>query len=289
MKIAVGQKIIDLIRGKKKVNKQFVLPKPFENDEYKALSVNYDNFFDMQRLRDIPFRKDGYKLEDLSRVSFELSNSCCYSYMHKKCPCSMYKEKHILSSDIVYSAIDELSTIDYSGVIAFHRYNEPLIDPRLFQFIEYVNKKIPKAKILILTNGFYLTQVILDELSKYHLWCIAVSSYSLKEHERLSGLKTHVPYYVFFSVLDDRKSIYERGVLNCTLPCFNPLNDFNILSTGEVGLCCLDYENRFTFGSLGEGRTIASVLSSEAYTTVCNELREGKRRLLICKNCDWAR
>ena len=154
---------------------------------------------------------------------------------------------------------------------------------------EYVNKKIPKAKILILTNGFYLTQVILDELSKYHLWCIAVSSYSLKEHERLSGLKTHVPYYVFFSVLDDRKSIYERGVLNCTLPCFNPLNDFNILSTGEVGLCCLDYENRFTFGSLGEGRTIASVLSSEAYTTVCNELREGKRRLLICKNCDWAR
>jgi phosphatidylglycerophosphate synthase len=42
----------------------------------------------------------------------------------------------------------------FDGVIAFHIYNEPLIDPRLFSFIEYARRICPQGRILILTNGF---------------------------------------------------------------------------------------------------------------------------------------
>ncbi len=274
-----------LFKKKKKVQIP-VLPEAFENSAYKALSVNYDNFFD--NFKNMPEDEKICKLENVKRISFELSNLCNYSCYHKKCPLSLVKEKKTLDSDIFYKCIDELSCINYSGVIAFHRYNEPLIDPRLFKFIEYTNAKIPDAKILILTNGFYLTDEILRTFETCNIWCICVSAYFKNEYERLIRLNTSIPLRVFFSILDDRESIYESDPKGCKAPCFSPLSDLTVSSSGEVGLCCLDWKDMFTFGNLKE-LSLSQVVSSDRFKEVCKDLQQGKRKLLICRNCDWAR
>lgn len=273
-----------IFKKKNKNNDAFDIPSSFKNESYKKLEINYDNFFDF-----IDNANDNLPMiNKINRVSFELSNLCNYSNIHKKCPTSCYKEKVILPSSVVYKVIDELATVNFDGVIAFHRYNEPLIDPRLFDFIEFANKKLPNAKILILTNGFYLTQELLDELNNYNIWCIAVSSYSLKEHGRLIKLKTDIPYYVFFSLLDDRECIYDRGEKHCNKPCTAPLSDINIACTGVVNLCCLDWQNRFNFGSLHD-LSLTEIINSEKFIKTCENLRNSKRVLAICKRCDWNR
>ncbi|WP_289422253.1 radical SAM/SPASM domain-containing protein [Thomasclavelia cocleata] len=258
----------------------------FENEAYKALEINYDNFFEKCLIN---FDKqEEYTLKDIKRISFELSNICNYSYIHKKCPLSLVKDKKVLSSQIIYKCIDELATINFDGVVAFHRYNEPLIDPRLCQFIEYTNKKLPLAKILILTNGFYLSEEIVKHFEEYKIWCICVSAYFKSEYERISKIETNIPLRVFYSILDDRESIYDDTPKNCNTPCISPLSDLTVTCEGTVGLCCLDWKNRFTFGKLHE-KSISEIIDSDYFQATCLDLQKGNRKLLICKNCDWIR
>ena len=79
----------------------------------------------------------------VNRVSFQLSNLCNYTDIHKACPLSLCRGKEILPSTVVHKTIDELAEFDYSGLIGFHIYNEPMIDPRLFLFISYAKKRLP--------------------------------------------------------------------------------------------------------------------------------------------------
>jgi MoaA/NifB/PqqE/SkfB family radical SAM enzyme len=108
----------------------------------------------------------------------------------------------------------------------FNRYNEPLNDPRLFIFIAYVYDKLPKAKIFIFINGYYLTQEILNEFEKYDISKIQVSSYSKEEHERLKSLRIHIPYTVISQILD------ERDENNCKNPRYATIRDITINCNG---------------------------------------------------------
>lgn len=49
--------------------------------------------------------------------------------------------------------IDDLAQHNYSRSIYYHIYNEPLMDVRLPQFIEYTREKFSRSTIEIFTNG----------------------------------------------------------------------------------------------------------------------------------------
>lgn len=257
----------------------------YHNDLYKKLIINYDNFFEA-------FNSEGLSalplIHQIRRISFELSNICNYSTIHKKCPLSQKKDKIVLAADVVQKTLTELGLIHYYGVIAFHIYNEPLIDPRLFDFIKYARNACPDAKILILTNGYYLDQTIADELSGLGVWIIAVSAYSKSEYARLTKLHVAIPYKVFWAELDDRESMYERAPINLQKPCCAPIKDLSIACTGEVILCCLDWKHRHTFGNL-KHESLHSVLSKQEFADAARGLASGKRTLDLCTRCDWVR
>ena len=186
----------------------------------------------------------------MNRISFELSNLCNYAPFHKKCPLHNVKEKIILPSKIVYKTINELAEIKYKGYINFHKYNEPLIDPRLFSFIQYAKTKCPESQVRLLTNGYYLNQTMVDELVELEVSMLDVSAYSKPEYERLKSLKVPVKYHVFYSELDDRGNQYEREPLDLQKSCFALVNDISVSCTGKVVLCCLDWQRMHTFGNL---------------------------------------
>lgn len=224
----------------------------------------------------------------MRRISFELSNMCVYSHIHKRCPTAWEKEKIILPSSIVKNVIDELSKIDYTGVIAFHIDNEPLIDPRLFTFINYATEKCPNCKVHILTNGFYLNQTMAEELCDAKVWLIMTSAYDIEEFKRLKSLKVNTAYRVFYSVLDSRKFMYNRKELNLNKACFALLNDVSVACTGDIIPCCLDWKHMHSFGNLNE-ESLESILNSKEITKICIDLAGGKRDLHLCKRCNWGR
>ena len=230
-----------------------------------------------------PPKKTDNLINCVGRLTFGLSSLCNYSAVHPKCPISTYKNVRVLPSKIVNSVIDRFAKLNYSGIVAFHRYNEPLIDPRFFEFVKYTKTKCPDSKIMVGTNGFYLDQTILNELDGL-IWAMNVSAYSRSEYERLSKLKANFPYMVSEAVMDNRLNLYERASVDIEKPCHNPVWEISINYEGKVVLCCWDWQDKYTFGDLNK-ESIDEVLNSEKIRKLFYELVQGKRTLPICKKC----
>jgi radical SAM protein with 4Fe4S-binding SPASM domain len=224
-----------------------------------------------------------------SRVSIELSNLCNYANIHKKCPLSLEVEKKILSSNVVMEVINTLGEFGFTGTIAFHTYNEPLIDPRLFKFIEQTRKACPACNIYILTNGYYLTQMLALELMEIGVSSIHVSAYTSKEYDRLSKIKLNIPYEVEKMILMDQVlAIYQSPFIDHKATCFAPLNEIIITREGDISLCCRDWQRRYTFGNLYE-KGFNEIMKEGLMHAVYKRLKDGDRFLDICRRCSWTR
>jgi hypothetical protein len=259
----------------------------FRNDLYRRSEVNYDNYF--QKTSDaFPADAAGPLIRQVQRVSFQLSNLCNYASIHTRCPLHGQTAKQVLPAGVVRDTIGELGAVGFDGVIAFHIYNEPLNDPRLFSFIEYSRHVCPGGRVLILTNGFYLTQIIADELAALGIWNLAVSAYSQSEYDRLAGLQVKVPYKVFLARLDGRLDQYDRPPMDLSKPCMAPVRDLSIGPDGSVILCCLDWKQFHVFGNL-KLETLSSILSKESIRSAYRDLLGGNRSLHLCRRCDWVR
>jgi len=185
--------------------------------------------------------------------------------------------------------IDYLHQQDFTRCIALHNYSEPLIDPRLFLILDTIRGELPAVSIYILSNGWALDQQMLSELVDYgvdRLWC---SAYTREEFRRLKQLRANIDYRVkFFGALDNRLTIYDREPRPSPGPCFAPLWNVVIRHTGDMVLCCNDWDSRHTFGNVLE-TDLGRILASDEVQTVYKELSEGVRRFPICKRCGLQR
>ena len=230
-----------------------VMPKKnFKNLSYKRLENEFPEIY-LKNHKDVDLT-DGNHITKVKAIFFELSNQCNYTYIHPECPTSCQKNKNILPSSVYFKTIDHLSSFDFSGVISFHRYNEPLIDPRLIAFLAYTRNKLPNARLRILTNGYYLTQEMVNSLIQSGLNWLEVSAYFNHEYERLVRINVQIPYHVFFATLDNRLDLYTRKPLSLNKPCYSGVNDVTVTCKGQLGLCCLDWKNNHTFGDLKKNR-----------------------------------
>ncbi|MEW6601097.1 MAG: tetratricopeptide repeat protein, partial [Nitrospirota bacterium] len=227
-------------------------------------------------------------LKHTNRVSFELSNLCNYAGIHRKCPLHHISGPVILPSRIVRDVTDTLAEDNFKGTIAFHTYNEPLIDPRLFTFIHYARKTCPESHIYICTNGYYFNEILGQEMTEAGVSEIHISAYSQSEYNRLQSIKLEIPYSVEIMILDDRLGLYDRDENSMREPCFAPLNEIIIGREGVISLCCLDWRRDYSFGDL-RSQSFKDVLRSGALHAVYERLSRGDRFLPICRRCGWVR
>lgn len=239
------------------------------------------------------FQKTNNLYSNICAVSLELSNICNYAMIHPKCPAYYKKEKTIMPKENVIEVLDELSEMEYNGMIQFTAYNEPLIDPRLFTFLEYVNNHIPKAYVRIYSNGFYLNQTMVDELEEAGVAILCVTAYGNAEWDRLTKLKVSIPYEVhmceFPNSLDDRKNIYEQcETAKCNEPCMS-LMSLHIHSDGKIAMCCLDWKaDEYLPVRKEHGMPMKNILEKEEIKEDVRQLLKGDRKHTICKNCTWS-
>ena len=209
-----------------------------------------------KKKQEIDFRVDnflysGRVFENISEVALMLSNLCNYAYIHKKCPASCIKQKEILSSEAVFGVFNDLEKIRFEGTICFHIYNEPLMDPRLFWFIDYIKNKMPNSNVKIYSNGYYLNEQMIEELQNIGVDILEVTGYGELEYNRLLDLRTHMAYSVLYGNLDDRLDLYnDRKDAISVDPCKTYFTQVCIYSNGDVGLCCLDYQHPYNLPNI---------------------------------------
>jgi radical SAM protein with 4Fe4S-binding SPASM domain len=245
----------------------------FDTKRYSKNSHNYDEIYDALNKSLFSFT---------SIISIELSNMCNYSAQHKKCVASIQKEKIVLPLKKICEIIDELKF--YDKVLEFHVYSEPLIDPRLFLLIKYAKSKARQCKIHILTNGFYLTQTIAEELVDFGVDYLTTTAYSNEERIRLSKIDVKIPYVVGSAMLDERMNWYETEGGIRSGPCNAPYNNLIIRSNGDIGLCCMDGKNKYSFGNIFN-ESLSDVMRSDDMIIAFDELMHGKRKREICTHC----
>lgn len=232
--------------------------------------------------------------EHTERVSIELSNLCNYASIHKKCPANLKsKNPTIIPGRFVYEIVDTMCKYGFKhsvdrgrvskGRIAFHNYNEPLIDPRLFMFISYIYNKLPETNTTVWSNGYYLTQSLLDELAEVGLSQVNVSAYSDEEYSRISKYKSSVIFNVYrVKNLDER--LYWDKIRIFNAPCYAPLRVIEVSSDGRIFICCHDWERLHTFGNLNNN-TFEEIVGKGDMLKIYNELIRKVRKLNLCRRC----
>ncbi len=231
-------------------------------------------------------------LAHTSRVTFELSDRCNLSHAHPKCPAHAVRDAEpiFLERRIVREVLAFLAEGGFAREIAWHNYNEPLADPRLFCFLGMANWRVPDASHYILTNGLNLNQEILDMLIGNGVKRVWVSAYTEAVEQRTKALTAPgIDYKVRrFTTLDHRLEIYDRPEARDRRPCFEPLENLVIRADGRVGLCCVDWKQTVTYGDLHD-TTLRKILETSKIGEDWQRNTAGDRWHDICRRCHCVR
>src|SRR5437762_3234312 len=63
------------------------------------------------------------------------------------------RTQQIMDWELSTRVVDELGGLGFAGFLAFHNYNEPLLNRRILQEIRHVRTAIPLARPAIYSNG----------------------------------------------------------------------------------------------------------------------------------------
>ncbi len=112
----------------------------------------------------------------LRGVSFELMEPCNRKCSY--CPVSsMPPRAGKMSEELFDKVIDDLCDMDFSGVVEYAFYGEPLLDTRLPWFISRAKAKLPQALHRVYTNGDLLTAAVYESLDRAGVDYIVVTDH----------------------------------------------------------------------------------------------------------------
>lgn len=242
---------------------------------------------DLHRVENVAAESLGH----VKRVMFELHNRCHLATVHTKCPLHAHRgdAPSILPARVVDEVMAYLATQGWVGRVSLHNYNDPMLDPRLFDLIRTkIKAMVPDCTVFLMTNGWLLDQTMLYEMAGL-VDSLEVSAYSQAEGSRLNALKapSGIKYVVKVKKdLDDRLAMYSEdlSVDRAHRHCNAPLCEIVIRSTGIVSMCCFDWNDHKTYGNLTK-ESLATVLGRGEMLADFNRLSRGERTEAVCKNC----
>lgn len=227
-----------------------------------------------------------------TRTDCNLSCRFCPQYHHKR-------RNQVMDWSVYTKIIDELHSIGFGGRIAFFMTNEPLLEERLINMIQYARQKSQRFFLDITTNGVLLNVAIVDTLFGAGLDNININDYRgdrVKHPNKLS--KNLIEIYNTFKH-NPKISFYYRsnkeilsnyaGIINQEDDkiygfCNFPFRKLSISSDGNVILCCNDYLYTTNFGSVTE-RSLSEIWQDKALNQYRLSLLSNKR-INLCDGCN---
>ena len=243
----------------------------------------------------------GTGLESVHTISIETLTACNLRCSY--CPNSVYergliKNNQYMKIELFEKIIDELSEINWSGIIQPHSYGEPLLDKRLEKLCSYTREKLPNATISIVTNGELLSVDIYKNLIKAGADRFKVTQHLSTESKGtldvINYRKQHGDDGVYFTynkleIINSRGGLVDlptevsRSKQECNYPDYHIGFHYN----GEIMMCCNDYLNDVKIGNISNEKLL-DIWYKPNYINIRKDIREGNFTLDICKNCSDA-
>jgi len=207
---------------------------------------------------------------------------------------------HLLEKELFFSIINQLSDINYRGVVTLHCNNEPFLDKRIFEFAEYTRNKLPNVSISLCTNGSLLTpekfykiipnlnHLIIDNYNdKLRLNKDVESIYEICKSNEEYNKKIWIILRKENEILTSRsgKAKNRKNIKLLSSPCIYPFMQLSIRSDGKVNMCCNDALGIETLGDTHK-ETLIDIWNGLRYKEVRQKILLNRNLLNLCKNCD---
>ena len=205
---------------------------------------------------------------------------------------------------------DELSELNYSGLIIYSGFVEPMLDKNIYKLIEYAKSKNPKARIEIVSNGDVLNAQRLLKIYNHGLDRMLISLYDgeeqyfkfkkLGEDLNLNDYqyvlrKRYLPEEQDFGItLSNRGGMIKNAEYKIApqkekikQKCFYPSYKFFLDYNGDVLMCSHDWGKKNVLGNLNN-QSFKDIWLSDKYMEARQKLNNSDRSISPCNVCDVA-
>ena len=232
---------------------------------------------------------DNIEIETINRCN----NDCSF------CPVNIHSDKRkkaVMSAELFHKIIDDLKEINYRGVISLYSNNEPLLDKRIYEFINYVNENLPDARQELYTNGLLLTPDKLEQLSTI-LDKLVIDIYcdENKLPDNMAWIRDHRNIKNVIAVMRNKNQILTSRAGNSPNKlsnrryssfCIYPFRQMIIRPDGKVSKCCHDAYGEDTLGDLNQ-ESINEIWNGDRYKEFrANMINDGRQSINGCQKCD---
>lgn len=242
----------------------------------------------------------GENSSHLYAVEIETINRCNNDCSF--CPANVKQDiRHVTKMDrkLFEKIIGELEEMNYSGRISYFSNCEPLLDDRIFEFIEYGKKHLPNAYHSLFTNGLLLNMEGYKKLIA-HLDYLRINNYddNLELYPSVKALiEEKIDEKNCQVVVEVRKKnqvLLNRGGLSpnnnkkslYNSPCLLPFVQMVIRPDGKISRCCQDVYGNETLGDVSK-ESIMKAFAGEKYNEYRESMLSGNRcKTEYCSECD---
>tara|TARA_B100001564_G_scaffold346419_1_gene346115 strand:- start:3610 stop:4512 length:903 start_codon:yes stop_codon:yes gene_type:complete len=213
-----------------------------------------------------------------------------------------------ISKNLHNKLCDELKEINFSGLIIYSGFVEPMLDKNIYNLVNYAKKTNPSARVEIISNGDVLNEKRLKKIYDSGLDRLQISLYDgedqFKKFQQLGKSlnlseeqyvlrKRYLPEEQDFGItLSNRggmltKSTYkiapkaEPVNSTCNYPSYKFFLDYN----GDVLMCSHDWGKKNILGNLKK-QSLKDIWLSEKSMEARKKLNNADRTLSPCNVCD---
>lgn len=111
-------------------------------------------------------------MHEIEFVQIETTNACPNKC--KFCPHGLIEGTKVMTMELFKKIIDEAAELGIEKIVPFQN-GEPFADEFIFDRLDYIKEKMPKAKLDIFTNGALLNKEKIDKLNDYNIELINFS------------------------------------------------------------------------------------------------------------------
>ena len=236
-------------------------------------------------------------------ISIETINRCNSTCSF--CPASKGNETRPLKKmdeNLFRKIIQDLKDMDYSGYLNLYVNNEPFIDNRIEDWYAYAKRELPKAKMLLYTNGTLLTIERFKKIILYIDKCIInnyTNEYKLHDNikELIEFVNNNKEYWncditvqirYIDEILTNRAGVApnKQKVKTNNMMCTMPYTDITIYPDGAIGLCCNDAKEQTNYGNI-QDTSIEKLWKSKIYYNLRKNIGQNRSQYSFCDGCDF--
>lgn len=232
---------------------------------------------------------------------------------------------YFMTKEVAERITDEIVRVGWSSRIIFSMHGEPTLNKNCIRLIKLFRKKLPKAVLSIMTNGYWIAQS--DDISSRiadfknaGLNDLIIDMYTSNDdgHQILEYIEnsgdykyeilgkgiplygsSHTKFRILFNppIQTDEGAAINRHLCNhcgAAAPldysydgkrCARPFREMTFRYDGSVALCCNDFRGEYPIGNI-MNRNIDDIWQDKRFRAARIMLYAGKRTFTPCLGCN---